>query len=286
MALSPRKASRALVAPALLGAVASLLIAAAACSDREPASSSEAQLVVFAAASLREPFGALAEALKEAHPGRSITFNFAGSQELRAQIEHGAAADVFASADMRHMHELVRAERVRTPFVFARNELVIVVAREHAARLATVADLPHAERIVIGAPEVPVGRYTAQFLEKASHAKSDGDLGPDFVARVNARVVSRELNVKQVLAKVLLGEADAGIVYRSDVGSAQLAGGVGVVAIPPKLNATAEYPIAMLRDAKHPQLAQAWLNLVRSDAGQRALMRAGFLAPEQSVATQ
>ncbi len=237
----------------------------------------ETELVVFAASSLKEAFGTLAAQLETTQPSVKVTFNFAGSQELRTQLEQGARADVFASADLKHMNELVKAKRAQTPAVFARNELVIVVAKEQAATLLTVSDLTKAEKIVIGAPEVPVGRYTGQFFEKAA-----ASLGADFVAKVQAQVVSRELNVKQVLAKVTLGEAGAGIVYRSDVSGLQ--SGVGVVTIPPELNAIAQYPIAVLSDAPHPKLAQAWVDLVRSEAGQEALRQAGFLAAQQSVA--
>jgi molybdate transport system substrate-binding protein len=241
----------------------------------EPAS--EQELVVFAAASLREVFSALGEELQRAHPGTQLRFNFAGSQELRTQIEQGAAADVFASADTRHMDALVQAGLAARPALFARNEPVIVVSREAADRVHGLADLPTLERIVIGTPEVPIGRYTLNILDLAS-----GSLGADFRARVEARVVSRELNVRQVLAKVTLGEAQAGLVYRSD---ARAAGeGARVVAIPANLNVIAEYPLAVLARAPHPRLARAFVELVRSAQGQAALATAGFLPAAAPVA--
>lgn len=214
------------------------------------------KLVVFAAASLRDVFTALREDFKQ-----DVTFNFAGTQELRTQLEHGAAVDVFASADQQHMDALVKAGKVSAPIVFARNELVLVVPKDSG--LTAFEQLPGVQRIVVGAPEVPVGRYTEQMLERSG-----------LRARVEAKVVSRELNVRQVLTKVALGEAEAGIVYRTDV-----TGAVKALPIPPELNVVAEYPIAVTTGAPHAALAKAWVELVLSDAGKRRLAEAGFLAP-------
>src|SRR5262245_44556932 len=175
----------------------------------------EDKLVVFAASSLQDVFAKMGEEFQKAHAGVNVTFNFAGTQELRTQLEHGAPADVFAGADTKHMDALVKEFQVTAPVMFARNEPVIVVAREAADKIRALADLPSAKRIVIGVPEVPIGRYTVQILDRAG-----AKLGGDFSKRVEARVVSRETNVRQVLAKVSLGEADAGIVYRTDARSA------------------------------------------------------------------
>jgi molybdate transport system substrate-binding protein len=243
-----------------------------------PASASEDELVVFAAASLRDAFTVLQRDFEGAHPGVELSFNFTGTQELRTQIEHGATLDVFASADQRHMDELVRASRVSAPITFARNEPVIVVAREAAHRIHELADLATASRIVIGTNDVPIGRYTLEILDRAS-----ASLGADFRARLEARVVSRELNVRQVLAKVSLGEAEAGVVYRTDAEAAR--GGVSIVTIPPHINVVAEYPIAVIRGAAHPKLARAWVELVCSPEGQGVLRRAGFMAPARIEAS-
>jgi molybdate transport system substrate-binding protein len=228
------------------------------------------ELVVFEAASLKGAFARLAQTFEAATGGAKIVTNAAGSQELRAQLEHGAAADVFAAADRGPMDALVTAGLVVAPAIFACNEPVVVVRRALAAKVKTFADLPAVERIVVGVPEVPIGAYTRRILEKAAAA-----LGADFPRRVEAKVVSRELNVKQVLAKVVLGEADAAIVYRSDAASA--GGKVEVVSIPPELNVTAEYPIAALVAAPHPELARRFIELVRSPAGAAALRESGFL---------
>jgi molybdate transport system substrate-binding protein len=238
----------------------------------------ETKLVVFAATSLRDAFSVMAEVFERRHAGIEVTFNFAGTQELRTQLEQGAAVDVFASADQRHMAELERGGRVTAPKLFARNEPVIVVARESAALIRGLSDLPRADRLVFGAAEVPIGRYTLQILNKAGSR-----LGPSFRERVEAKVVSRELNVRQVLTKVGLGEAQAGFVYRTDARNAK---DVHVVAIPPELNVVAEYPIAILSNAAHPKLASEWLTFVLSSDGQRALREHGFLPPEGAGSEQ
>jgi molybdate transport system substrate-binding protein len=230
-----------------------------------------AELRVFAAASLREPFSALARGFEAKHPGVTVAFNFAGSQELRLQLENGASADVVATADLRHMGALESAKLVDAPTLFARNELVIVLAKGQV--LSGLEALPSIKKLVIGAPEVPVGKYSLELLDRAGAV-----YGKDFRQRVEARVVSRELNVRQVLAKVALGEADAGIVYLSDARSAPA--GVGVVSIPRAQNVLAAYPIARARGAAQPKLADEWIALVRSDEGRRVLVAGGFLPPE------
>jgi molybdate transport system substrate-binding protein len=230
------------------------------------------ELVVFEAASLKDVFAKLAQRFEKANAGVKVVTNAAGSQELRAQIEHGAAADVIASADRKHMDALAKLGLVIAPSVFTCNEPVVVVRAALAASIKSLADLPRVERIVIGTPEVPIGAYTLQILDKAA-AKHGGD----FRRRVQAKVASRELNVRQVLAKVVLGEADAGVVYRSDAIAAG-GGKVAVVSIPPQLNVVAEYPIAALEAAPHPDLARRFIDLVESPAGTAALREAGFVA--------
>jgi len=241
-------------------------------SEPAPAPHREDKLVVFAAASLREGFGRMAEEFENSHAGVAIAFNFAGTQEIRSQLEQGAAVDVFASADVRHMSALRDAGRVEAPTVFAENEPVLIVAKEKADSIRSLADLPSVERIVIGAAEVPIGRYTLQILDKASRT-----FGADFRARVEARVVSRELNARQVLTKVNLGEADAGIVYRGDLTAA--GEGSSAVTIPSEINVIAKYPIAVVVGAPHAGIAREWIALVLSDKGQEILRRFGFKAP-------
>jgi molybdenum ABC transporter molybdate-binding protein len=241
--------------------------------EPERAERAEREVIVFAATSLREPFGAIEAAFESTHPGVDVTLQLAGTQELRAQIEAGAPADVFASADLRSMEALRSSGVITRSDVFARNEPVLVVAAVASERIPSFEAFPLAERIVLGVPEVPIGRYSLEILDRAS------TVTPDFRTNVEARVVSRELNVRQVLAKVAIGEADAGIVYRTDVRATE---GVAVREIPSMLNVIAEYPIAVLHEARNPQLAAELVALVRSAQGQRALDEAGFLPPGES----
>jgi molybdenum ABC transporter, periplasmic molybdate-binding protein len=230
----------------------------------------ENELTVFTASSLAGVFAELGRLFEAQHAGQQVIINQAGSQTLRVQIENGAPADVFASADAWHVDALRERGLVETSFVFARNELVVIVPRDNPAGLRSVADLPHAERIVVGAADVPVGSYTRQFLDRASMR-----YGANFRQRVEQHVVSHELSVRQVLAKVGLNEADAGVVYRTDAMAAP--DRVQQVLIPTDMNVIAEYHIGLLKAAPHPTLAQAWLDLVRSHAGQSVLGRHGFM---------
>lgn len=231
------------------------------------------QLIVFAASSLQDVFKKIAADFQVLHPETKIIFNFAGTQELRLQIEHGAPADVFASADRSHMDALLAAEAALSPELFARNEPVIVVSLEASKKIKHLEDLPLASRIVIGAPEVPIGRYSATILDRATSS-----FGRHFADRVKDKIVSKELSVRQILSKVKLGEADAGIVYLSD---AQLSPELSKIKIPPEINVTAEYPIAVLTRSQRSVLARKWIDFVLSEAGQNTLRQAGFLSPSK-----
>ena len=232
------------------------------------------ELQVFAAASLRESFTALAASFERSHPGVKVRLNLAGSQELRTQIEQGAGADLFASADVEHVAKLQTQKLIDAPVMFAHNEPVIVVSKGNPFGVKELRDLRKVKRLVVGAPEVPIGRYSKRILERYA---ATGKPAADDVKQIDARVVSRELNVRQVLAKVTLGEADAGIVYRTDAGTA--AGKVETVAIDRSVNVVAEYPVARVRASKQPALALEWISLLRSPEGQRQLAQAGFLPP-------
>jgi molybdate transport system substrate-binding protein len=225
------------------------------------------ELTVFAAASLRESFEDLAKTF-EARTHVKVHLNLAGSQELRTQIENGARADVFASADQKHMAALAKAELVTVPRVFARNTPVVIVPKGNPAKVGSFEQLANAKKIVIGVPEVPIGSYTLEILDKA---------GAEFKQKVLANVASRELNVRQVLAKVSLGEADAGIVYRTDALAAK--DKVEIVEIPTKVNVIAEYPVAVLTKAPQAAAARAFVDLLLSGDGQKRLAAAGFVAP-------
>jgi molybdate transport system substrate-binding protein len=232
---------------------------------------------VFAAASLRDVFTALASDFEQQHPEARVGLQFAGSQELRVQIEHGARADVFASADEAQVAPLVRAGLVAAPRPFAGNELVVVTPAANPAAIAELWDLPRATRIAIGAPEVPVGRYTERMLDRAAAVR-----GRDFREAVLARVVSRELNVRQTLAKAVLGEVDAAVVYRTDARAAGTS--VRAVAIPEDVNVVTSYFIAATLPARAGAPAQAFIDAVLAPAGQARLAEAGFREAARLVA--
>ncbi|AWV90313.1 molybdate ABC transporter substrate-binding protein [Bradymonas sediminis] len=233
------------------------------------AQSSNEELMIFAASSLTEAFHEIADAFEKEQSGVDVTLHFAGSQALRTQIENGAPADVFASANSKHMSALLAKDLVGAPALFAHNRLVIVTPPDNPAGIASAEDLPKAERLVVGADEVPVGMYTQAFLTRA--AKS---FGGDYREKVERDIVSREANVRLVLTKVSMGEADAGVVYRTD--ALQRGEQVHTVEIPDALNIRADYPVAVPTQSPRPALAQRWIDFVLSEQGQTILAKQGF----------
>lgn len=231
-------------------------------------------LTVFAASSLTNAFEDIAAAFEADNPGVTVLLNVAGSSTLRTQIEQGAPADVFASANVFHMDALLEADLVTDIQLFARNRLVVV--SQPQADIQTLGELAReGVRLVIAAPQVPVGGYAREMLERL--AARDGQA---IVDAILANVVSEELNVRQVTSKVLLGEADAGVVYQSD---ALVFAELAVIAIADDVNVTAEYPIAVVRDASEVDVARAFINFVLSEEGQRVLEAYGFLPVTASL---
>ena len=226
-------------------------------------------LRVFAASSLTDAFGEMAQAFERAFPETEVVLAFGGSHLLRLQIEQGAPADVFASADPRQVELLVRDGLVSGQRHLAGNELVVIVPNSNPAGIESFADLAAARRLVIGTPYVPVGAYAREMLRRAGRAGGNRD----FERAVLGRVVSEESSVRLVRAKVEMGEADAAIVYRSDA----LPGRVRTVGIPPEYNVRASYLMAMVRDAGNPPGAQRWGDFTASPEGRRILARHGFL---------
>ena len=264
-------------------ALVAVLSFAAGCQPATPVSgtaggTSPAQAVtlnVFAAASLTDAFGEIGGQFSAGHPGVEVVFNFAGSNQLATQIGQGAPADVFASANKTQMNAAIDSGRVvsGTQQVFARNRLVVVTPGDNPAALTTLEDLAQPGiKLVFAAKEVPVGQYALNFLDKA---EAGGGLGTGYKDAVLANVVSYEENVRSVLTKVALGEADAGIVYTSDVAAA--GSEVQQIAIPDALNTIAVYPIAVLSDSPHAELAQAFVDAVLSNGGQQTLEKYGFM---------
>jgi molybdate transport system substrate-binding protein len=222
-------------------------------------------VLVLAAASLTEAFTELGKAFEAEHPNAEVTFSFAASSALAEQINQGAPADVFASADQASMKKVTDTAHADDPKVFARNRLSILVEKGNPKGVTNLADLAKPGiTLVLCAPEVPCGRYAAAALAKAE---------------VAAKPVSLEENVKAVVSKVTLGEADVGIVYVTDVkAAAGKAQGVAIdIAGDPGLEAV--YPIAVTDAATNPEAARAWVRFVLSGAGQATLKRSGFLAP-------
>ena len=266
--MTSRRFAGLLAAPAILLSLA--LVGKAAEAGR-----SSSTLRVFAASSLANAFGDITREFERTHPGVSVQINLAGSHQLATQLEHGATGDVLASADQRWM-EHVRSLTLLAgdPVPFARNRLVVSVPRTNPARIERLQDLARrGVKVVMGAQAVPVGAYSREVLEKLGRTRG---FPPDFARRVLANVVSEEENVKSVIGKVQLGEADAGFVYRSDVTPA-LARFVRVLEIPDSANVIATYPIAVLENAPAPVVAREFVALVLSPEGQAILRRHGLI---------
>ena len=220
-------------------------------------------LTVLAAASLTEAFNDTKAGLEKEYSGLHLTYSFAGSQALVTQVTNGAPADVIATADQTSMQKLVTASLVETPTVFAHNKLEIVVPPGNPKAIKGLSDLAAAGlTVVLADPSVPVGKFAAQALQKAG---------------VTVTPKSLELDVKSVLQKVAMGEADAGIVYVTDVTAAGTT--VAGVTIPDDQNVIATYPIAVIKTSKNHAAAAAFVTEIVSGDGQTALQKRGFLAP-------
>jgi molybdate transport system substrate-binding protein len=230
-------------------------------------------LTVFAAASLSDAFTAIGRNFEAVHPGVSVALNFAGSQTLSTQLTQGAVADIFASANKTEMDKLAAASLVPTdaPRNFLTNQLIVILPKDNPANLQTLQDLTRpGMKLVLADKSVPAGKYTLQILD---NMVKDAAFGADFKTRLLANVVSNETDVKQVVAKVQLGEADAGIAYLSDsIAAPELK----TIQIPANLNVLARYPIAALTNAPQPQLAADFVAYVLSADGQAILKKWGF----------
>lgn len=220
-------------------------------------------LTVFAAASLIESFTELQGRLKASNPSLSLTYSFAGSGALVTQVQQGAPADVIATADTPSMTRLTDAGLVEPPVTFAHNTLEILVERGNPKGIRGLRDLARTDvTLVIPDENVPAGRYSAQALQAAG---------------VMVRPVSKEVDVKAAAAKVTAGEADATIVYATDVRAAGPRG--QGVAIPDDLNVVAHYPIALVKATRNRAAASAFLAAVVEGDGRDVLRTHGFLPP-------
>jgi molybdate transport system substrate-binding protein len=233
------------------------LLCALALAAPAAALGSSPRITVLAASSLTNAFPAI---------DSTARYSFAGSDQLAFQVEQGAQADVFAAASPKYPDKLYAEKLVYKPVVFATNRLVVIVPRSNPAHIRTVYDLKrHGLRVVLGAVGVPIGDYTRKVLAK---------LGLNAVLK---NVVSDEPDVRSIVAKVALGEADAGFVYVTDTSSAR--GKLRAVSIPAKGQPTVKYEIAVARSTKHLAASQAFVHEVLSRKGREKLRLFGFGLP-------
>lgn len=241
--------------------------------ENEPAKS---QLTIYAAASLVEAFGQIGEEFEAAQPSVKVVTSFAGSQQIAQQVSQGAPGDLFASADVRQMENVIHSGRVEpgSQREFIHNQLVVILPGDNPGEVNGFGDLARPGLEIIMADEaVPVGAYSMQMLEQANQQP---ELGSDFKTKVQRNVVSYEENVRAVLTKTILGEAAAGIVYMSDTARIP-EGEIQVIPIPEEINITASYFIAPLVDGPNKQLAEDFISLVLSPRGQEILNNHGFV---------
>ena len=262
---------------ALFMMLSTLLLAAcggAATASTATPTVSPSTLNVFAAASLKESFTAIATKYQQAHPGVTIKLNFAGSQILEQQIASGASADVFASADLANMKKASDAGLVGSSQVFVKNRLTVIVPASNPGHINTLHDLANkGVKIDIEAPTVPAGKYSLLALGKMALSPQ---YGPAYVSAVKGNFVSQETDVKSVVNKVQLGEVDAGFVYVTDV-TAAVSDKVKMIPIPDEFNIIAEYPIAVTKGSAHASDAQAFVQYILSKDGQDVLQQYHFI---------
>lgn len=229
-------------------------------------------LTVFAAASLIESFNEIGERYEAENPGTQIIINYAGSQQLAQQLSQGAPADIYASADKDQMENVIRSGRVGQGMEkeFAHNRLAVILPEDNPGQIENLSDLANPGlQIVLADGAVPVGQYSLQMLEKVNQS---GIHGSEFKEHVLNNIVSYEENVRAVLSKILLGEADAGIVYLSDVFKTD----ARMILIPDQLNVTASYYISPITDSANQVLAQDFIKFIFSSTGQNILASHGF----------
>jgi molybdate transport system substrate-binding protein len=257
--------------------LAALVLATSASFAQDPE-----ELTVFTAASLTGAFGEIGQ-IYENETGIDVVFNFDGSQALRTQIENGAYADVFASANNKQMNALRSLGLMNNSSVsiFTRNKLSLIIPKDNPAGISSLSDLAKpGVKIVIGTKDVPVGDYALQIINKLGN---DSAYGPEYKEKVLANIISQETTVNYVVTKVALGEADVGIAYVSDV-TEDLSSKVDKIDIPDEYNVIAEYPMGILKESKYPAEAEEFMDFVKSEEGRAVLERYGFAPLADSMA--
>ncbi|MFJ9852214.1 molybdate ABC transporter substrate-binding protein [Streptomyces sp. NPDC101150] len=247
---------------------AALLVPLAACGKDDAKKDADAKsdvpkahLTVLAASSLTDVFAKAGAVYEKEHPGTKVKFSFAGSQELAAQVKEGAPADAVVTADTKTMDGL--KPDTGKPTVIAKNRLVIATGEGNPKKIAGLKNLADSKlKVVLAAPEVPVGRYSKQVLD---------------AQKLTVKAVSQEPNVRAVLSKVAMGEADAGLVYKTDAATAPKK--VDAIDIPDAQNAVASYPAAALNYSEHGKAAAAFVKWLSSPEAQKILQDAGFQKP-------
>ena len=229
-------------------------------------------LTILAASSLTDAFGELGKTFEQQNPGTTVQTSFGASSDLLAQIQQGALADVFASAAEEEMDTAVKDDLVSgKPRDFVNNREVIMVPKDNPANIQSLEDLSKpGTKLVLAEEGVPAADYAVEILDKA-----DKEYGSGFKKEVLSNVVSREADVRASVNRVVTGDADATFGYASDY-TPDIRDKVKVIRIPPNLNIIATYPIATLKDAKEPDLAKKWVDLVTSSEGQQVLKKWGF----------
>lgn len=228
-------------------------------------------LLVFAASSLREAFLEIGQ-LYEEQTGKKVSFNFAGSQTLRTQIEFGAPADLYAAANPETITPLVNKGLVGDIHFFASNNLTLLLSRRHS-KVQKIADLARSDvQIAIGSAAVPIGKYSRQLLAAMGN---DTNYGQKMIDAIWNNVRTEESSVKAIVSKLLLDEVDAGIVYRTDL-IAEVSAKTTNLELPPQYNPRVRYPLAIVKESQQPESAQTFLALVLAPAGQKILQQKGF----------
>ena len=261
----------------LLALIAVLVLASSAGLAKEPK-----ELTVFTAASLTGAFGEIGQ-MYENETNISVVFNFDGSQALRTQIENGAYADLFASANKKQMNALKNDGLMNNSSVviFTKNKLSLIVPKGNPAKIINLSGLAKPGlKIVMGTKDVPVGDYALQIISKLGN---DSAYGPDYKTKVLANVISQETNVNYVVTKVALGEADVGFAYVSDI-TKNLTSKVDKIDIPDEYNVIAQYPMGVLLESKYPLQSREFISLVMSDKGKAVLEKYGFAPVAGSAA--